>query len=152
MTDPVQFSSRTPRHDFPTLVAGQAQKELYVNEALARIDTLLHPCAEGEADSPPTAPQIGETWIVGGNASGDWLGMEGSLAAWDGDQWTFCAPTAGTQVHVQSTGTRWVYDSGWQAPVRPAAPSGGATIDSEARTALLALIDALANVGIIPEN
>ena len=36
MTDPIALGVRTPRHSLPLLYPGQAQKEVFVNEALAR--------------------------------------------------------------------------------------------------------------------
>lgn len=42
------------------------------------------------------------------------------------------------------------YLGGWQVPVRPGAPTGGATIDAEARSAIVNLMNALAVAGILP--
>ena len=65
MSLPVDFDTATARHGFPMLVAGQAQKEFFVNEALARIDALLHPAFETVASTPPALPAAGECWLVG---------------------------------------------------------------------------------------
>ena len=104
MSLPVDFDTATARHGFPMLVAGQAQKEFFVNEALARIDALLHPAFETVANTPPAVPAAGE-WIL--------------------------------------------FRSGWRRATRPQTPTGGSTIDVEARAAIGAIIDAIATLSII---
>lgn len=150
MTEPVVFESQSPRHALPFLVAGQAQKEFFVNEAFARIDMLLHPAIEGEATEPPPSPEPGECWLIAGPAIGAWVGREASLAGWDGTQWTYCEPTEGMLLFDRSIGARIVFRDGWQRISRPSAPDGGALVDSEARVALAALVDLLATLGLIP--
>ena len=150
MTEPLAFDARTLRHALPMLVAGQAQKEFFVNEAFARIDALLHPAVEGEAGDPPANPAAGSCWLVASPASGAWQGHEADLASWDGFQWTFCPPAEGMILFDRSTGSRLAFRNGWQGAVRPSDPAGGAVIDSEARTAIVAIIDMLATLGHFP--
>ena len=109
MTEPVAFDTTTPRQALPMLVAGQAQKEFFVNEAFARIDALLHPVVEGVASTPPASPASGESWVVADPASDEWAGHAHALASWDGGQWTFCAPTEGLQVFDRTLGARRVF-------------------------------------------
>ena len=150
MTQPFVFDASTGRHALPLLVAGQAQREFFVNEALARIDALLHPVVEGQASAPPASPTIGDCWIVAASASGAWENREDHLASWDGTQWTFCAATEGMLVFDRSVGERLAFLEGWNRPVRPVPPAGGSVIDSEARTAIGAIVDLLATLAIIP--
>jgi hypothetical protein len=42
-----------------------------------------------------------------------------------------------------------LYRGGWQRPTTPAEPSGGTTIDAEARAAIADLITALTQAGIL---
>ncbi len=148
MSDPVTFTSATPRHALPLLFAGQAQKELTVNEAHALADALLHPAVEGEATDPPAAPDEGESWLVGTGATGDWTGGEGKLACREAGNWLFVAPRDGMSVLDRSSGQRILYLDGWQRAVPPAEPTGGTTADAEARTAIAGLIEALRVAGV----
>ena len=61
----------TARFALPVLKAGQAQKEVTHNEALARVDALLHPVVESMALAvPPPAPEPGRGWLVAAAPSG----------------------------------------------------------------------------------
>ncbi len=160
----------TSRFELPFILPGQAQKELFHNEAIAGIDIALHPAVEGAplAD-PPAAPLPGQCWLVAPNPVGAWAGQAGRLAAWTGSGWRFVAPQAGMCVWDKAAGAdrRWT-GSAWSAgetiataivinglqvlgPRQPAvpSPSGGTTIDAEARSALAALTVALKSHGLI---
>lgn len=150
MTEPVSFTAQTPRHGLPLLFAGQAEKEFFVNESLARLALLLHPVVLGEADAPPPSPIVGECWIVGPAPTGSWSGQAKSIAGWDGSQWSFAQPTPGLAVHDLAAGSQAVYNGGWLRSSRPAAPTGGAVVDVEARDLLATLLDALVRHGIFP--
>ena len=150
MTDALNFAANTPRFDLPNLFVAQAQKEFTVNEALARLDGLLHPAIEGESDTPPADPADGECWIVGTEATDDWSGHAGTLACRQAGNWVFVAATDGMQVFDKSAGTQARYHGGWTRPAAVAEPTGGTTEDTEARAAIAALIAALVEARLIP--
>ena len=150
MPEPVITAARTPRHDLPYLFPGQAQKEAYVNEALARLDALVQPSVIDERSDPPTDPAAGDCHIVGPAPTGTWAGQAGVLATWAETQWLFAAPTAGALVFDQASACFAVLraEDGWSRAAMPAVPSGGATQDMEARAAIAAVLAALQTLGI----
>lgn len=160
----------TPRWALPQLFAGQAHKEVFHNEALARIDMLLHGQAESaDVAVPPVSPVAGQCWIVAAGASGAWSGQEGAVACWTEGGWRFAVPRAGLSLwiadrgHVmQHDGAAWndaalradgLYVSGTRVVGDQQAaipdPAGGTTIDGEARGAVSAILEALRSHGII---
>jgi len=149
MTSPAPLSSSTARHALPVLFPGQAQKEFTLNEALARIDLLLHPAVAEERGEPPADPEAGASYLVAFQAIGEFAGMDGRIAGWDGQQWTFAEPVEGMIVRDLSTGTLIRFSAGWQRPLAPAEPSGGATVDEEARAAISGIITTLKEFGVI---
>jgi hypothetical protein len=164
------MSEASARFDLPFLQAGQAQKEIWHNEALAVIDVLLHPVAQDfGVDTPPSAPTAGQCWILGTAPIGAWEGRAGSIAAWTGGGWRFVAPREGLSAWVadenmlaRHDGTTWTvgimsaarYDVGGQQVVgnRQAAiadPTGGTTIDLPARAAISGILATLRTHGLI---
>jgi hypothetical protein len=153
MTDPISFTSASARFRLPFLFSGQAQKELFVNEAHAIADALFHPAVEGEDNDPPGSPQDGECWLVGSAPTGAWLGKAGALACYQLNNWIFVTPRDGLRILDKQTGQDIRWSGGaWQRPVAPAAPTGGTTADNEARSAVAALINALISAGILTSN
>jgi hypothetical protein len=164
------MADTTARFELPFILPGQAQKELFHNEALARIDLALHPAVEGPpAAEPPTAPAEGECWIVAPAAGGDWNGRDNLLAMWTEGGWRFLAPPPGTSAWNKAAAVPLLWD-GYQwhegdlasagllvngvrvvGPRQPgvASPSGGTIIDAEARAAINALTAALMSHGLI---
>jgi hypothetical protein len=152
MPDPIAFESATARLRLPLLFAAQAQKEVFHNEALARIDGLLHPSVLGEAEHPPETNKDGDSWLVGPTASGAWSGQQGRLAMRQSGQWLFADPVEGMRIFDRSARQFIMFSDTWQKPENPEEPSGGMNVDSEARAAIGALISALRAAGVFPSS
>ena len=150
MTDTIAFDSATARLHLPLLFAAQAQKEVFHNEALARIDGLLHAAVLGEAAEPPQASEDGDCWLVAPEPGEAWAGLQECLAMRQGGQWLFAAPIEGMRVFNRSTRQFFVFSDTWQKPTLVEEPSGGMNVDSEARAAIGALISALRAAGVFP--
>lgn len=141
----------TPRFALPLLGVAQAQKEVTHNEALTLLDALVHAAVEaGPLSAPPLEPAEGECWIVGTAPTGAWTGRADAIAIWTGGGWRFAPPREGMQVTRLTDGARLRFGSGtWAAPATITAPSGGSTIDSEARSAISTMLLHLAAQGIL---
>ncbi|HYJ53768.1 MAG TPA: DUF2793 domain-containing protein [Allosphingosinicella sp.] len=158
------------RFALPFILPGQAQKEMFHNEALARIDAALHPAVEeGPRTDPPGTPEAGQCWIVAPGGTGAWAGEDHAIACRTASGWRFVAPAAGMLAWNKAAGF-WVHWNGsaWSDGNLPAAalvvggqqvvgsrletiasPSGGTIIDAEARLALDAVIATLKSHGLI---
>lgn len=158
------------RHGFPFLEAGQAQKELVHNEALALVDLMVQAAVESAGvDVPPAAPLPGQCWIVGTAPEGAWSSHAGAIAGWSGSGWRFVAPRAGMRAWIADRqlwgvhiGGDWVVGTVDAAVVRVggvqvvgerlagiSAPDGGLITDGEARAAIAAILDRLRDHGLI---
>jgi hypothetical protein len=152
MSDPIVYESATPRFDLPYLYAGQSQREVFVNEAFAAVDALLHPAIEGVGNVAPASPVAGESWVVGAAPTGAWAGRPGALATWRGSDWNFAGPRDGMRVIDRQTGQDLRFRGSWIGAATPDLPTGGATIDAEARVTIMQLIEALKSAGIFSED
>lgn len=109
----------------PFVEAAQAQKHVTVNEAIRRVDALLHLSVVSRALSlPPAEPVEGARYIVGGAAQGAWSGHEGEVAALIDGAWTFFTPRAGWRAFDEQTGVLLVHDGANWSPVSGAGGSG----------------------------
>ncbi|OYY90563.1 MAG: hypothetical protein B7Y45_07865 [Sphingomonas sp. 28-66-16] len=154
----------------PLLQPGQAQKELYHNEALALLDLAVQPVVLSVGlDSPPADPMPGQCWIVGSAPIGAWAGRANALAGWTAGGWRFVAACDGMVAWSLADGLlARAEDGGWTlgetrcsrvivgddrvvGPRQPAIadPAGGTTIDVEARATLGAILAALRAHGLI---
>lgn len=150
MADPFLFDNTSPRHGLPLLFAGQAQKEAWINEALSRIDALLHFSIEGELATPPTSPEDGSNWLVAVGGTDEWSGKDGQIACRQGGNWIYVSPRNGMQLLDLSTGQQRLFLSTWKLPAAPSEPTGGSNVDNEARAAIVELIEALRVSGVFP--
>lgn len=164
------MSDATARLALPFIAAGQAQKELFHNEALVRVDALLQASVEAVAlDDPPASPADGQCWIVGATPSGAWDGQALALAAWSDGGWRFVAPRVGMTAWSIADGVSARFDGAtWrlgeiaarrlmigaaqvvgEQQSAVADPAGGAVVDIEARAAISAILTALRHHGLI---
>ena len=164
------MSLESARFALPFIAAGQAQKELTHNEALALIDAGIGAAAESAGiDTPPAVPEIGQCWIIGDTLTGAWMGRAGTLACWTDGGWRFLGGIEGLAVWIKDQQLWAVREAdGWafgelraarvliqgvqvlgarEPAVAP--PAGGGTVDAEARTAVAAIIDRLVSHGLI---
>jgi len=144
-------SLKSVRFGFPLLAAGQAHKELFHNEALARIDFLIHPTVQAvESDPANIVPTPGQSWLVAPGAVDDWQDHDDDIAGWTGNGWLFITPVPLMRVYVTSSENFVVYRGGWESPEAVARPEAGAMVDSEARSAIDSILAALVAQGILP--
>lgn len=162
--------ANTVRLKMPLLMPGQAQKEITHNEALTKMDMLLHPCINGFAlNAPPAALELGECWIVGAAPQGEWLGKAHSIACWTEGGWRFVQPFRGLLVSqtddgmfIRWDGESWVTgqviaeaifigDKQVLGPRQPAIedPANGSVVDVEARSSIANILDVLRTHGMI---
>lgn len=163
------MTEKSARFALPYILPGQAQKEVFHNEALAALDVLVHAGVEGPAlELPPSSPEAGQCWIVAPGAGGAWAGQDQKIACWTSGGWRIAGPAEGMKVWDKAAGY-WRHWSGtsWSDGRVPAAgflvegqqvvgprlaalpsPSGGTIIDLEARAAIDAVIVALKSHGL----
>ena len=104
------MTEATSRFLLPFILPGQAQKELFHNEALVGIDTLLHAAIEdGPINTPPATPEPGQSWLVGAAPTGFWAGQADKIVTWTEGGWRFFAATEGVSLWNKATGfpVRW---------------------------------------------
>ncbi len=162
--------SQTSRLGLPFIEPGQAQKELFHNEALRLIDVALAAAVETVgANAPPASPADGQCFIVGPAPTGAWAGQANAIAGYAAGGWRFVAAVAGMRALDKASGQTATFDgAAWVVGTvkgatlqlagsqvvgaRGAAvanPSGGANADVEARAAIVAILDRLRGHGLI---
>ena len=162
--------SVTYRLALPFILPGQAQKELFHNEALQALDLIVAAAVEEPPRSaPPAIPAVGSCYIVSTTPSGAWAGHASSLAGMTAAGWRFVVPVEGLAAFIRSNGLTAVYREGdWDQGILRgerleiggqqvvgmragaiSAPAGGPLIDAEARTAISAILSALRLHGLI---
>lgn len=160
----------TARLALPMLQPGQAQKEMFHNEALARLDLAVQAVvAEVGRNTPPDAPALGACWVVGSAPTGAWAGHARALAGWTSGGWRFIAPHDGMQAWSLADDQPIRHDGGvWrvgmlrgaalfvggaqvvsdqQPPI--ASPADGAVVDAQARATIIFILNAMRAHGLI---
>jgi hypothetical protein len=106
--------------------AAQAQKHVTVNEALARIDALVHLAVVSRTLATPPATLVeGDRYLVAASPTGAWAGQAGKIAVWLAGQWVFASPREGWRMWVNAEDVLLVFDG--VAWVSTGGGGGGAT-------------------------
>lgn len=145
-------------------------KRIVPQRGAADVDTIIAAAVEeGPRNDPPITPVPGICYILDAAPTGDWAGHAGSLASYSSAGWRFIAPREGLQAWVKSLemfalyrdqtwelgslrGSRLVIGGQQVVAARSSAipnPSGGATVDTPARDAIIAMLAALREHGLI---
>lgn len=144
--------TESPRHKLPYLSVAQAYKEVTHNEALVRIDALLHPVVEAALSTPPVVAAIdaGKCWLIAAGASAEWQGQDNKIALWTGGSWRFQIPSEGMRVRHRQSASEIVWKTNnWVAAPSIADPQSGTVIDVEARAAIAALLSHFKTIGVV---
>lgn len=161
--------SQTERLKLPYILPGQAQKELFHNEALQALDIVVQPVVQsGQLDEPPASPVAGQAYLVGTDPVGDWSGHADALAAWTLSGWRFVEAFEGMEIASRNGLKLRFVDGHWEEGKLHASsvfvagqkvlgervaaigePAGGAVIDQQARATISHLLEALRLHGLI---
>ena len=149
---------------------GQIEKSATHNEALASIDVALCAAVDGVLVSvPPGSPAVGDCYILGNAPTGVWAGHGKALAGYTAGGWRFIEAFDGLTVTDKATGQAVIYRGGsWETghvqasklsiagqqvvgPKQSAVPdpTGGTTVDAEARSAIAGILQRLRAHGLI---
>ena len=150
--------------------AAQLQKETTVNEGFVALDIAVSAAVDGYLlNAPPASPGVGDCHVIGASPTGAWAGHALALAGYTAGGWRFISAFEGLSVLEESSGEAAVFRGGaWEkghvrgaklsvggnqvVGARLAAvadPTGGTTIDAEARTAIAAILARLRQHGLI---
>lgn len=92
----------TPKLGAPYLATNTDQKEVLHNTALDIYDALVQlTLKDRDLTSPPGSPTLGDTYIVGGSATGSWSGHDDDVVEWVSAQWEFHTPQEGWFGYLQ---------------------------------------------------
>ena len=144
--------AQSPRHNLPYLSVTQALKEVTHNEALFRIDALLHTVVEARLALPsaPASTDAGKCWLVAPGASGDWQGKDNNIALWTGGSWRFQRASDGMTIRNRQSRTNMVWNgTNWISAPAIADPQSGTVVDLEARAVIAELLIYLRLIGAI---
>lgn len=102
--------SDTPRLGLPEITAGQSNKNVTHNEALAKLDALTQSSVKDRLATPPGSPTHGDCYLIIATATGDWAGKEGQLAQWYNGAWLYYTPSdPGWEIYVEDEELKYTH-------------------------------------------
>lgn len=127
--------SETQKLLLPFIAAAQAQKHVTHNEALRLLDGLVQMAVlDKDLAAPPGSPSDGDTYIVGGSATGEWAGWDGDVAMRSDGAWVRLVARDGWRAFVADEGalylrigSAWFPALGGEAPDLARSENGATT-------------------------
>lgn len=105
----------TPNLGLPLMASNDTQKEVLFNEAIIAFDIMAARVATSISTTPPSAPNTGDTYIVGAGASGGWLSQDGKIAFYF-NGWQFLSPANKMKMWVTTPGGWYTFSADvWSA-------------------------------------
>jgi hypothetical protein len=115
------MADTTAKLSMPFILPSQAQKHVTHNEALLRLDALVHLTIAAEQAAPPALPAEGTCYLVTASPTGAWAGRQGRIAAFQDGAWAFIQPRIGWRAWFAALSKLKVFSSpGWQDIPLPA--------------------------------
>lgn len=106
------MSDQTSNLALPYIMPSQAQKHVTHNEALQRLDALVHLSIAGELTAPPEAPDEGQCYLVAAGAGDAWSGKDGRLAFRQDGAWIYLQPQTGWRAFFAQPGQIKAFSGG----------------------------------------
>lgn len=114
------MSSITPRLSLTYLIAGQAHAVEDHNAVLNMLDAMIDGRVLSATTGTPPVAVTGDCYIIPATGTtGEWVGLEGQVAAWFTNAWVYLAPVPGMMFWVEDesaqaryVGTAWVHGIG----------------------------------------
>lgn len=108
------LDTQTPVLELPYIVAGQAQKHITHNEALARLDQIIHISVESRTvANPPDIDTIeaGTRYVIANGATGEWGEHSGKMAVRASSTgWDFITLGTGWIIWVKDEAAAFIFD------------------------------------------
>lgn len=106
----------SPNLNLPYIMPSQAQKHVTHNEAIKQLDAIVQLAVISSAqNTPPTAQQEHDRYIIANNPTGEWAQYEHNVAIFQDGAWQFLLPKAGWRAWVNAdnilivwNGTAWI--------------------------------------------
>ncbi len=103
--------SNTEKLQLPYIMAAQAQKHITHNEALRKLDAVVQLAVlDRNLSTPPVSPENGDRYLIDVNATGDWLGHDREIAAFQDNAWMFYSANEGWLCWVADENILLAYD------------------------------------------
>jgi len=122
--------ANTENLNLPVVAASQAQKHVTVNDSLYALDAIVQLAViDKDLTSPPGSPTVGDRYIVGSSATGDWAGEDGNIAAYQNSAWEFYTPQEGWFAYAKDEAIVYKYDGSNWVQYQPAETANGAATE-----------------------